>query len=77
MSANGQSKGVIGSMAASASDRRRSSGTSAQKFAGLHSQKRTSQDATAAARKQSFAEQAPKPGFFGGLWNNFTKGGGK
>ncbi|MCJ1451282.1 hypothetical protein MMC28_001618 [Mycoblastus sanguinarius] len=59
------------------SARRSSSGTSAQKFAGLHSQKRTSQDATAAARKASFADQSKAPGFFGGIWQSFTKGSGK
>ncbi|KAL9135905.1 MAG: hypothetical protein Q9175_002878 [Cornicularia normoerica] len=55
-------------------ERRRSSMT---KFAGLNSQKRNSQDASAAARKASFAEQNKAPGFLGGMWQNWTKGAGK
>ncbi|KAM3086634.1 hypothetical protein ACMFMG_000760 [Clarireedia jacksonii] len=43
-------------------------------FAGLMNQKRNSIDAATAARRQSFNEQAPKPGFLGQMWNNFTKG---
>lgn len=44
------------------------------KFAGLTHQKRTSLDATANARRQSFAEQNKAPGFIGQMWHNFTKG---
>ena len=51
-----------------------SSGTSAQKFANLHNQKRNSQDVAAAARRASFADQRHQPGFLGGWWQNFTKG---
>ncbi|CAD6585244.1 MAG: hypothetical protein ASARMPRED_002107 [Alectoria sarmentosa] len=64
--------GVGGS--GSTADRRRSSVT---KFAGLNNQKRSSQDASATARKASFAEQNKAPGFLGGLWQNWTKGSGK
>ena len=32
-------------------------------------QKRNSVDATADARKASFAEQAKSPGMFGGIWH--------
>ncbi|KAI9880398.1 MAG: hypothetical protein M1830_003438 [Pleopsidium flavum] len=49
------------------SERRRSSGSG--KFAGLMSQKRNSGDMSATARKASFDEQKPAPGFLGGLWN--------
>ncbi|KAL8706470.1 MAG: hypothetical protein Q9201_000525 [Fulgogasparrea decipioides] len=42
--------------------------SSETKFNGLMTQKRNSTDATAAARKASFAEQAKAPGMFGGLW---------
>ncbi|PQE20828.1 conidiation-specific expression protein [Rutstroemia sp. NJR-2017a BBW] len=38
-------------------------------FAGLMNQKRNSIDAAAAARRQSFTEQAPKAGFVGQMWN--------
>ena len=54
-----------------------SSGASAQRFANLHNQKRNSQDASAAARRASFAEMNKAPGFFGGMWQNWTKGIGK
>ena len=54
-----------------------SSGASAQRFANLHNQKRNSQDASAAARRASFAEMNKAPGFFGGMWQNWTKGTGK
>ncbi|KAL9606720.1 MAG: hypothetical protein Q9179_000160 [Wetmoreana sp. 5 TL-2023] len=79
MSANNSAlKGVIGSKyktvgvtedpkpVENPSQRRRSS--SETKFNGLMTQKRNSTDATAAARKASFAEQAKAPGMFGGLW---------
>lgn len=59
---------------AGTAERRRSS---VSKFAGLNSQKRNSQDATAAARKASFAEQNKAPGFLGGMWHSWTKGTGK
>lgn len=58
----------------STAERRRSS---VSKFAGLHEQKRRSQDASAAARRASFAEQNKAPGFLGGMWQNWTKGAGK
>ncbi|KAL2057269.1 hypothetical protein ABVK25_002322 [Lepraria finkii] len=61
----------------STAERRRSSGASAQKFANLHNQKRNSQDASATARRASFAEMNKAPGFFGGMWQNWTKGTGK
>ena len=54
-----------------------SSGASAQKFANLHNQKRNSQDASATARRASFAEMNKAPGFFRGMWQNWTKGTGK
>ena len=54
-----------------------SSGASAQRFANLQNQKRNSQDASAAARRASFAEMNKAPGFFGGIWQNWTKGTGK
>ncbi|KAI9755437.1 MAG: chromatin modification- protein VID21 [Chaenotheca gracillima] len=57
------------------SSRRRSSGGSNQGlFSGLVAQKRNSTDAAANARKASFNEQQPKPGFLGSMWHNFTKG---
>lgn len=42
--------------------------SSAAKFNSLMNQKRNSTDATAEARKASFAEQSKAPGVFGGLW---------
>lgn len=54
-----------------------SSGSSAQRFANLHNQKRNSSDMTAAARRASFADQSKAPGFLGGMWQNWTKGSGK
>jgi len=63
--------GIIGGNAGA--ERRRSSASSG-KFAGLMDQKRNSSDATAAARRTSFAEQKPATGIIGGLWNSFTKG---
>jgi hypothetical protein len=45
------------------------------KFSGLHNIKRNSQDASAAERKASWADQAPGTGgILSGMWNNFTKG---
>ncbi|KAG7002139.1 hypothetical protein G7Y79_00028g061600 [Physcia stellaris] len=58
-------------------ERRRSSGSSPAKFASLMNQKRNSSDATATARKASFAEQSNKPGVIGSMWQSFTKGNGK
>ncbi|KAL8707918.1 MAG: hypothetical protein Q9220_007138 [cf. Caloplaca sp. 1 TL-2023] len=80
MSANNHPlKGVVGSKwktvgvtqekPAETEQRRQSS--SAAKFGGLMNQKRNSGDASAAARKASFAEQSKTPGMFGGLWNRF------
>jgi len=73
MSSKADSKGVIGGTAGS--ERRRSSAGSG-KFSGLMNQKRNSIDTSAAARKASFAEQKPAPGFIGSMWNSFTKGSG-
>ncbi|KAI4246583.1 MAG: hypothetical protein L6R40_001946 [Gallowayella cf. fulva] len=84
MSANNHPlKGVVGSKYNTVgvtedkpdeSQRRRSSSTT--KFNNLMNQKRNSTDASAAARKASWAEQSKAPGIFGSMWNNFTKGGG-
>lgn len=49
-----------------------SAASSSQRFAALHGQKRTSLDASAAARRTSFAEQAQPLGFLGGLWNSYV-----
>ena len=38
-------------------------------FSGLMNQKRSSGDAAAAARRQSFHEQKPAAGFIGKMWN--------
>jgi len=43
--------------------------SSGSKFGGLMDQKRNSTDATATARRESFADQAPAPGFVGAMWN--------
>ncbi|RDW67772.1 hypothetical protein BP6252_09168 [Coleophoma cylindrospora] len=37
-------------------------------FSGLMNHKRNSQDAAAAARRQSFNEMKPTPGFIGQMW---------
>ncbi|MCJ1477962.1 hypothetical protein MMC13_006637 [Lambiella insularis] len=66
MSSNSDSKGIIG--AATGAERRRSSAGSG-KFSGLMSQKRSSIDASADARKASFADQKPAPGIIGSMWN--------
>jgi len=59
-------KGVAG--------RRRSSDMGG-KYAGLNNYKRSSQDADAAARKASWAEQKPgSGGILSGMWTSFTKG---
>ncbi|MCJ1376661.1 hypothetical protein MMC20_007905 [Loxospora ochrophaea] len=52
----------------STGERRRSSG----QFAGLVSQKRNSSDVSAAARKASFDDQKPAPGFLGNLWHGYV-----
>ena len=44
------------------------------RFAGLMNQKRNSTDASVAARRASWDDQRPTPGFLGGLWNKYTKG---
>ncbi|RDW73998.1 hypothetical protein BP5796_07440 [Coleophoma crateriformis] len=46
-------------------------------FSGLMNHKRNSQDAAAAARRQSFNEMKPAPGFIGQMWQNFTQGSDK
>ncbi|KAI9665088.1 MAG: hypothetical protein M1821_006536 [Bathelium mastoideum] len=57
----------------SPTDRRRSSG---EKFAALHNLKRNSNPDAFAQRRTSVTEQtAAKPGFFGQLWHNYTRGG--
>ncbi|ESZ98897.1 hypothetical protein SBOR_0755 [Sclerotinia borealis F-4128] len=43
-------------------------------FSGLRNQKRSSSDAASIARRQSFADQAPKAGFVGKMWESFVKG---
>ncbi|KAB8302040.1 hypothetical protein EYC80_005492 [Monilinia laxa] len=43
-------------------------------FSGLTNQKRSNSDAAAKARRESFADQAPKAGFVGSIWNSFVKG---
>jgi len=61
-------------VSAAIAGRRRSSDVSG-KFSGLHNMKRNSQDAGAAERKASWADQAPGTGgILSGMWNNFTKG---
>ncbi|KAG9245657.1 hypothetical protein BJ878DRAFT_500433 [Calycina marina] len=87
MSQNGQTSAVsggtgatntpantVGNVAGSASGSSgsRKSSQSSSKFSGLMDQKRNSTDAT--ARRQSFADQAPKSGFVGNMWNNLIKG---
>jgi len=52
---------------------RRSSG-STPKFANLMNHKRNSLDATAQARRRSFAEQKPEAGIFGTWWNKHMTG---
>ncbi|TGO32795.1 hypothetical protein BHYA_0288g00040 [Botrytis hyacinthi] len=39
-------------------------------FSGLQAQKRSNSDAATKARRESFAEQAPKAGFVGQMWNS-------
>ncbi|KEF62959.1 uncharacterized protein A1O9_00934 [Exophiala aquamarina CBS 119918] len=59
-------------VSAAVAGRRRSSASSADKFAGLQGQKRSSVDTNAA----KWAEQKPgQTGILGGMWNSFTKGG--
>jgi len=61
-------------VSAAIAGRRRSSDMSG-KFSGLHTHKRSSQDAGAAERKASWADAAPGTGgILSGMWNNFTKG---
>ncbi|KAI1400511.1 hypothetical protein F4819DRAFT_487548 [Hypoxylon fuscum] len=50
--------------------RRRGSGPT---FDGLMNQKRGS-DASSMARRASLHDQKPQAGFFGTMWNNFTRG---
>ncbi|KAF7894397.1 uncharacterized protein EAF01_009848 [Botrytis porri] len=67
-------KGGTGSVATPANNvnyRRSSQGTL---FAGLQAQKRSNSDAASKARRESFAEQAPKAGFVGQMWNSIVKG---
>jgi len=54
--------------------RRRSSQSGGGLFSGLMNQKRNSTDATATARRQSFADQKPATGIIGQMWNSFTTG---
>lgn len=41
-------------------------------FSGLTNQKRSNSDAAAKARRESFADQAPKAGFMGSMWNRYV-----
>ncbi|KAK0516605.1 hypothetical protein JMJ35_001208 [Cladonia borealis] len=66
--------GDAGEKKAAAAERRRSS---AQMFRNLNERKRTSQDASEAARRASFMEQTKAPGFWGLKWQSWTKGTGK
>ncbi|KAL5359220.1 hypothetical protein BJX96DRAFT_147998 [Aspergillus floccosus] len=70
-----------GSMSSSANTgssppgRRRSSGHGPSTlFESLTSQKRTSEDASAAARRASYTDQAQKGGFFSKWWEGYTRG---
>ena len=49
-----------------------SGGSDAGRFSGLIDLKRNSQDASAAARKASFHEQRPQPGFLGQIWHKYV-----
>jgi len=64
-----------GPVTAGIAGRRRSSAAGAEKYAGLHGYKRSSQDAAAGERKASWAEQKPGGGgMLSNAWNSFTKG---
>ncbi|KAF2239054.1 hypothetical protein EV356DRAFT_501993 [Viridothelium virens] len=53
-------------------DRRRSSG---ERFAALNNLKRNSNPDAFAQRRSSLSDQATnKPGFFGQIWQNYTRG---
>ncbi|CCU76783.1 unnamed protein product [Blumeria hordei] len=43
-------------------------------FSSLMDQKRNNSDAAAQARRASFHNMKPTPGFFGKIWHNFTLG---
>ncbi|RAL63067.1 hypothetical protein DID88_004152 [Monilinia fructigena] len=43
-------------------------------FTTQNRRKRSNSDAAAKARRESFADQAPKAGFVGSMWNSFVKG---
>ncbi|KAI6249610.1 hypothetical protein HI914_01914 [Erysiphe necator] len=49
-------------------------GSSNVLFAGLINQKRNSVDEAFQARRASFNNMTPPPGFFGRIWNNYTMG---
>ncbi|RYP89601.1 hypothetical protein DL770_004248 [Monosporascus sp. CRB-9-2] len=51
--------------------RRRSSGPT---FHGLMNLKRGDSDPSTMARRQSLQDQKPQAGYFGQLWNSFTRG---
>ncbi|KAJ5273473.1 hypothetical protein N7478_008598 [Penicillium angulare] len=58
-------------------ERRRSSassGNAAGLFSNLHTQKRQSDDANMAGRRASWNEQQSPSGFFGKLWDGYTRG---
>ncbi|KAG9230441.1 hypothetical protein BJ875DRAFT_155054 [Amylocarpus encephaloides] len=65
--------GTTGTPANNVGGERRSS-QSKSLFSGLMNQKRGSIDATAEARRVSFAEQKPTPGILGRIWNTYTSG---
>ncbi|KAI1336851.1 hypothetical protein F5Y15DRAFT_392401 [Xylariaceae sp. FL0016] len=64
------SKAPTNAQAGSTASRRRSSGPS---FDGLMNHKRSS-DPQSMARRASLSEQKPQAGFFGTMWQNFTRG---
>ncbi|MCJ1309190.1 hypothetical protein MMC25_002847 [Agyrium rufum] len=63
----------VGATAGTTADGRRRSSASSGQFAGLMGQKRASQDASAEARKQSFAEMKPAGGVLHNLWSSVVK----
>ncbi|KAI1504311.1 hypothetical protein F5X99DRAFT_406029 [Biscogniauxia marginata] len=64
------SKSPVSGQPGSTASRRRGSGPS---FEGLMSQKRGS-DPNSMARRASLQDQRPQAGFFGQMWNTFTRG---
>ncbi|CAG8957840.1 hypothetical protein HYFRA_00000180 [Hymenoscyphus fraxineus] len=67
--------GAMSTPANNVSGNRRGSAASQNSlFSGLMNQKRNSTDEAANARRMSFNEQKPAPGFIGKMWNNFVTG---